>query len=90
MGDGRFVMPTNHVKFLSIHKCWRLLNGTKDSITNKKLETGNGTVASRSSAPGVQVKKNVEIGYAIRYSGRKDTQRLSIGKMGCGLKATCI
>jgi hypothetical protein len=89
MGDGRFVMPTNHVRFLSIHKCWRLLNRTKNS-TYKKLESGKGTAASRSSAPGVQVKKNVKIGYAIRYSGKEDTQWLSIGKIGCGLKATCI
>ncbi|KAF8846635.1 hypothetical protein BDZ45DRAFT_812178 [Acephala macrosclerotiorum] len=69
---------------------WRLLNGTKDSITNKKLETGNGTAALRSSALGVQVKKNVEIGYAIHCSGKENTQRLSIGKIKCGLKATCI
>ncbi|KAF8852208.1 hypothetical protein BDZ45DRAFT_116507 [Acephala macrosclerotiorum] len=75
IGDGRFVIPTNHVKFLSIDKCWRLLNKTKDSIIYKKLETGNGIAVSRFSTPRVQVKKNVEIGYAIRCSGKEDTQR---------------
>ncbi|CZR65239.1 uncharacterized protein PAC_15139 [Phialocephala subalpina] len=80
MGDGRFVMPTSHAN----KSC------QQDSITNQKLETGNGTAASRSSAPGV--KKNVEIGYAIRCSGkilrgfqseRWDVSTTSSRKMKC-------